>query len=102
MIIIGRIKENNGPDFPTLRSLIGKPIEDKARVLQYMKNAPVISAAAASMKDVLTDQYTGRELLVHADGKFLWRSDVTYYVEKYDMELPAEFVKHIIEATRQP
>ena len=97
MIIVGRIKENNGPDFPALRSLIGKPMREKERVVQYLKTAPAISAAAASMKDVLTNQYTGRELLVHTDGEFLWRSDVTYYVEKYDMELPAEFVKHILE-----
>lgn len=97
MIIVGRIKENNGPDFPALRSLIGKPMREKERVVQYLKTAPAIAAAAASMKDVLTNQYTGRELLVHTDGKFLWRSDVTYYVEKYDMELPDEFVKHILE-----
>lgn len=97
MIIVGRIKENNGPDFPALRSLIGKPMREKERVVQYLKTAPAISAAAASMKDVLTNQYTGRELLVHTDGTFLWRSDVTYYVEKYDMELPDEFVKHILE-----
>lgn len=97
MIIVGRIKENHGPDFPALRSLIGKPMQEKERIVQYLKTAPAISAAAASMKDVLTNQYTGRELLVHTDGEFLWRSDVTYYVEKYDMELPTEFVKHILE-----
>ena len=97
MIVVGRIKENNGPEFPALRSLIGKPMREKERVVKYLKTAPAISAAAASMKDVLTNQYTGRELLIHTDGKFLWRSDVTYYVEKYDMELPAEFVKHILE-----
>ena len=27
-------------------------------------------------------------------GKYGWRSDVTYYVEKYNMKLPQEFVDH--------
>lgn len=97
MIIVGRIKENNGPDFPALCSLIGKPMKEKTRVLHYMKTAPVISAAAAAMRDVLTEEFTGRELLVHSDGEYLWRSDATYYVEKYDMELPQEFIQHILE-----
>lgn len=100
MIIVGRIKENNGSDFPTLRSLIGKPMKEKSRVVQYMKTAPVISVAAAAMRDVLTGDFTGRELLVHSDGEYLWRSDVTYYVERYDMELPTEFIRHILKVER--
>ena len=96
MIIIGRTKENYGSEYPELRSLLDKPLNEKIRVLQYMENAPVISAAAASMRDVLTGEFTGKELLIHSDGKYLWRSDVAYYVEKYDMELPAEFIRHIL------
>lgn len=97
MTVIGKIKEINGENYPELRSLVGKPLKEKSRVLQYMKKAPVISAAAAAMRDALTGEFTGWELLVHSDGKYLWRSDVTYYVEKYDMELPGEFVQHILE-----
>ncbi len=31
-----------------------------------------------------------------SDGKYEWRSDVIYYVDKYDMELPDEFIQHVL------
>jgi len=32
-----------------------------------------------------------------SDGKYQWRSDIIYYVEKYDLELPEEFVNYVLE-----
>ena len=96
MIVIGRTKECYGSEFPELRKLLNKPLAEKECVLQYLKGAPVLSVAAAAMRDALTGELTGKELVVHSDGKYLWRSDVTYYVEQYDMELPTEFVQHIL------
>ena len=30
------------------------------------------------------------------DGKYAWRSDVIYYVEKYNMSLLNDFIKHVL------
>ena len=95
MTTVGQIRELNGDSFPPLRNLIGKPNKKKAEILSYLRNAEIIAAAPGIMKDVLTGKSTGREMLLYSDGNFVWRSEVIYYVEEYDMELPTEFVKHI-------
>ena len=95
MTAVGQIRELNGESFPPLRNLIGKPNKQKAEILSYLRNAEIIAAAPGIMKDVLTGESTGREELLYSDGKYVWKSDMIYYVEKYDMELPEELVTHI-------
>lgn len=47
------------------------------------------------------DEKTGGEIpgpyLIFTDGKFAWTSKTIYHFEHYDMKLPEEFVKHILE-----
>lgn len=97
MTVVGQFRELNGDGFPPLRSLIGKPNEKKAEILSYLRNAEVIAAAPGIMKDVLTGKRTGLEMLLYSDGRYIWKSEVIYYVEKYDMELPEAFIAHIME-----
>ena len=59
-----------------------------------MKKADVTSAAAGVFRDVLTGTAIPGQAICLTDGKYGWRSDVTYYVEKYNMKLPQEFVDH--------
>ena len=94
--IIGRIKELNGEAFPSIKTLIHSKIPQKNRVLCYLKTAETVSVSPGVMTDVLTGKRTGLQLRCYSDGQFFWRSDVPYYVEKYDMALPEHFVEHIL------
>ncbi len=96
MTIIGQIRELNGNGFPSLKDLIGAENKEKQRIVSYLRNGKVISAAPGIMKDILTGERTGREMLVYSDGQYAWKSDLIYYVEKYDMRLPSEFIDHIL------
>ena len=65
--------------------------------MDYLRSGRKIAAAAGSFKDALTGEVIPTEALVFTDGIYVWQSDLTYYVEKYNFTLPGRFVKHILE-----
>lgn len=80
--------------------LIGNtPNPNKEKILWYMKRAPVSWAAPGVLRDVMTGEYMHIPWHVHSDGEYAWCSSLWYYVEKYDYELPAEFVKKIVRSS---
>jgi len=97
MIIIGQTcevyKDNK---YPSIKELINKPIKEKEKVIKYMKNCKITSASPAIITDLINPKIKFAELYSMTDGKYAWRSDVIYYVEKYDMELPEKFIQHIL------
>ena len=99
MILIGEIQELLKNDkYPSIKTFINKPMEEKEKVVQYMNTrSEVIAAAPAIVRDVLNPEVKIPELLLMSDGKYQWRSDIIYYVEKYDLELPEEFVNYVLE-----
>jgi len=98
MIIIGQYKEFHGEEFPPLRDLISsEPISNKEAVLRYLKNAPVIAAAACVPVDVITGEFIpGGSLLAHCDGEYSWNNDLIHYFEKYNFILPQDFINHAL------
>jgi hypothetical protein len=102
MIIIGQTCEVYKDDkYPSLKDLINKPIKEKEKILKYMKKCTVTSASPAVITDLINPEIRFNELLCMTDGKYGWRSDVIYYVEKYDMELPEEFIEHALNEIKK-
>ena len=86
MIIIGQTKEIDQDDiFPSIKDLINKPIKEKRKVVEYMNKSKVIAVAPAIVRDIINPDNIIPELLLMSDGIYEWRSDIIYYVEKYDM-----------------
>jgi hypothetical protein len=101
MIMIGQTREIYHDDkYPSIMKLINKPIKDKDKVLSYMKRCQVDAAAPAILRDVINPDYKIPELLLMSDGTYGWRSDVIYYVEKYDMALPEDFIAHVLNKVK--
>mgnify|MGYP001046517198 CR=1 FL=1 len=98
MVVIGLTRElDNDSKYPSIKELINKPIKEKKKVIEYMKKCKVIGVAPAIVRDVINPENRIPELLLMTDGIYEWRSDIIYYVEKYDMELPEEFIQHILK-----
>ena len=97
MIMIGQIREVYEDDkYPSIKELINKPIKEKEEVIEYMRKSKVIAQASAVGKDLINPNNKTLELSLMTDGDYEWRSDIIYYVEKYDMELPEDFINHIL------
>ncbi len=97
MINIGGIREvYRDNNYPSIKDLINKPIKDKEKVIRYMKRCKITAVAPARVTDLINPEKKISELYMMTDGKYEWRSDVIYYVDKYDMELPEEFIQHVL------
>lgn len=75
------------------------PNPNKEKILWYMKRAPVRCVIAGIAKDVITGKSIPSEWKVHTDGEYAWHSYLWYYVEKYNYELPADFVEKIVRSS---
>lgn len=96
MIPVGYFKEHHGDEYPAFRSTASE-IPNKEQVLRYMKGGKVIAAAPGRLRDAFTNAVIPGEMLAYSDGEYYWGAEVIYYFEKYNLELPEAFVRHILQ-----
>lgn len=87
-------------DGPSLREAMrdkGKPGE--SRIAAYLRAAPILLHALGPVTDVLAPK--GDYICapnIHTDGAYAWPEDLAYYVERYHVALPTEFLAHLAAA----
>ena len=66
----------------------------KASVLRYLRGGEQLMLVAGIVRDPLDPN---RPIIgsphILTDGTWAWSADVTYYVEKYNLRLPEEFLE---------
>lgn len=97
-IEIGMTREIYKDDkYPSIKDLINKPINEKEKIIEYMKQSKIKAVAPAIITDLINPDIRFAELYFMTDSKYAWRSDVIYYLDKYDMELPEDFIQHALK-----
>lgn len=72
-----------------------EPAPCKERLCYFLKHAGILYIASGShFKDVFTGEDTGIMSSVRNDGVYSWSPDLAWYVEKYGLSLPDDFVEH--------
>ncbi|MCZ4120238.1 hypothetical protein [Streptomyces sp. H39-S7] len=88
--------QHGRPDGPSLRSAVCAQEPPHAlELVQYLRGGAVVAATASTVFDVLSpgnDVIGGLHLLT--DGRWLWYSDLAYYVENHRVALDPRFVVH--------
>ena len=100
MIGVGIYKEfyNGEYELPSIRDAIYQDtVSNKRTLVSYLKKGKPFAAASAINKDVLSGERIPGELLMLTDGVYEWRSDLVYYIEKYNLKLPDDFIKHVLD-----
>lgn len=83
--------------YPSLKEKLQyEPYQYKADILKYLQSGHIHMVTASRIIDVFTGEKTNIELVFMNDGKYSWTSKIPYYVEKYNLRLPKEFEKHIL------
>ena len=72
-----------------------KKYDGQNEIIDYMKSAIVYGARPEILYDVFSKEKIPYESLVMTDGYFRWSSELLYYVEKYNLVLPKEFVDRV-------
>lgn len=71
------------------------------QIVEYLKQGKCIASAAGRAKDIFTGKTINEELTFMTDGKYEWRSDIAYYVEKYNLRLSKDFEDYVLELSSQ-
>jgi hypothetical protein len=85
------------PNGPSLRAAVRPdPAPDEIPMAVYLYRAVVLAAVSGASDDVL-DPAGGYAPPPHlmTDGVWLWPADLSYYVRRYHVRLPDEFVAHM-------
>lgn len=68
---------------------------NKEIIVHYLNNCWCVGTAPSIEKDALTGESLGMGIEIMTDGKYVWHNTLGYYVDKYDIVLPKEFVEHM-------
>jgi hypothetical protein len=67
-----------------------------SKILEYLKNGIRLITIPGIVEDLLSeDNRIIGNAHVLTDGKWAWTSDVPYYIEQYNLQLPKEFLENM-------
>lgn len=96
MKVIGQIQEIYGKEYlPLMQQCAPGFYQNLKAVVEYLRTGDVVAVAAGKAKDVITGEVIPGRLETITKNGYAWRSDVPYYVEKYGLNLPEEFLNRI-------
>ncbi|MDO4490722.1 MAG: hypothetical protein Q4B85_06630 [Lachnospiraceae bacterium] len=86
-----------GMGFPSIKSMFSaEPYYGKEKVVEYLKNGRKTFSATSVPYDFFTGDRIPIEKCGMTDGEYSWMSSLYYYVEKYNLKMPADFMKKVI------
>jgi hypothetical protein len=68
-----------------------------SRIIAYLDSGEVILASPSRSVDVFSGEMIGHTKCIRTDGTFSWSDSLSYYVRKYNLRLPAEFLDKILD-----
>lgn len=73
------------------------PYPEKEALLKYMKNAEtqlMVTSVSIDVIDGVSRVYGGDR---KTDGMFCWNTCIEYYIDKYNLRPPEDFIAHVME-----
>lgn len=97
--VVGYYREMFPDDLalPLMRdSLKCEPVSDVAKIVHYLRSGVMTAGCMGMVLDVFApEKGEFLECDMLTDGVYEWRADLAYYVEKYNLALPIEFLEHV-------
>ena len=91
-------------DIRYLSSDVTEPqIASKDLIVRYLTGAPTVAALRTFVFDEIEPERRHPiSLTFFSDGQWIWSGVTAYYVERYDVRLPQDFVQCILESGEPP
>ena len=84
------------PNAPSLAAGRGKrKPENKQKVVAYLRAGVAFIVSPGIAEDWFDRAKRAGIAHIRTDGVYVWSTTLAYYVEKYDVELPVDFEKHM-------
>lgn len=85
-----------GMGLPSMKTYFeATPYDGQAEIADYLRNGIKTYAATKKAVDFFTGEAIPGEYCGMTDGEFTWNSTLAYYVDRYNLRLPAEFEDHV-------
>ena len=90
-------------DKPSMRDFFEeRPYQGKKKIVAFLQTQGQVGAVAAGRAmDCFTGERIPGELSIRTYDRFSWCSDLSYYVEKYNLRLPREFEEMVLHQNRE-
>lgn len=96
---IGQYKEFGDGKESITNSFSQSPYPGQSKIAEYVRNGGVLLDCAPSiLRDIITNEKISEPQETRSDEFFVWFSELAYYIEKYNLRLPAEFENHILQS----
>lgn len=73
-----------------------KPSPYNKIIVNYLDNGELVLVSPSIATDVFSGEKIGRTNCILTDGEFSWSSSLSYYVEKYNLQIPKELENKIL------
>src|SRR5262245_33164336 len=84
---------HGSPDEPALATLVqSAPQQNEDRIISYLRDGLVLIATPGLVTDALQPGSPICSPHVITDGVWAWPNDLAYYVQKYHVRLPDDFI----------
>ncbi|MEO8841910.1 MAG: hypothetical protein ABI704_10095 [Kofleriaceae bacterium] len=96
---VGNFQElgyDDHPNAPSLHAARGKrATANRDKVVSYLRSATTYIVSPGRDEDIFEPRKSAGSASVMTDGVYVWPKTIGYYVETYDVELPADFEAHM-------
>lgn len=75
--------------------IVSKVDYDKGKIVNYLQNGKKESICPKNTYDIISGKMIATFFYVLTDGEYVWKSDLPYYVDKYNIELPKNFIEKV-------
>lgn len=96
---ISNVKEFTGEkNDKTIKELTQvEPMEDKHKILVYLKSFEPDCAAGMLLMDEMTGEILDSGVNGYEDGTFYWDTRHIYHFEKYNLKFNDDFIEHVLK-----
>lgn len=85
----------------SIRAAVLKQTEQSAQaVATYLESFPIVLDVMERLPDVVDGSPVTQTASLRTDGVYCWRDDLSHYVRRHRVSLPAEFVARVGQAHR--
>jgi hypothetical protein len=84
-------------DAGSITDSVGKLQEENIeKIVSYLKDGSICTIAFGTSEDVMSTEHEILcSTLTRTDGQYYWPNDLSYYVKKYHVGLPQDFLDHM-------
>lgn len=79
------------------RNISKTPVENKQKILDYLKRFPESAFTSEPVKDKYTNKVVYDANNARSDGEYTWYENEIYHFEKYNLKLNDDFIEYVLK-----